>query len=430
MKIAIRFALVYILVAGVYILLSDWLALQFTSDPQILTQWQHAKGLAFVGISGLLIFASIYYYVRNRDRMQRQLEEASHSFEQLFQRSPIPSVVYDTKTLQFLAVNQATATEYGYSLEEFPKMKVTDLVLDRDIPEVASHIARVSKPYTGHWEHRRKDGSTFEVEIISHPMVFAGTPARLVTARNITTRKLIERVLAEAHISRLEAAEIKSRFLSNISHEMRTPLNGITGCLDFLALENNPERRGEFVETAQQSAAELLALIERLIQASSLANNPARPEPVEVELQPFLRRITDNFVPAAARKNIQLSLAIGASTPAKARVHAIWLEETLQVLLENSIKFSHDGKIEFSTRQTDKGLQLAISDEGIGIAESDQPKIFDSFYQADQSFTRKYGGLGLGLFVARQICDLMGAELAVRSSPESGSTFVVTLPSA
>ncbi len=430
MKIALRFALVYILVAGAYIILSDWIVLRGANDASALTRLQHIKGLTFVGMSGLLIFAFIYHYVRSRDRVQNELEEARSSFEQLFQRIPVPTVVYDTRTLRFLAVNQATATEYGYALEDFPRMKVTDMVPERDVPEATRHIARVARSYTGHWEHRRRDGSTFEVEIISHPMLFAGEPARLVTARNITTRKLIEKVLAEAHASRLEAAEIKSRFLSTISHEMRTPLNAITGCLDFLAAETEPQQRREFVETAHQSAADLLRLIERMIQASSLADSPAPLQPQEIEVRAFLRRIVDNFAPVAVRKNIQLTLDIASSLPDKARVHASWLEETLQILLENSVKFSHGGRVAISARPAADGLQLAISDEGIGIAETEQLKIFDPFYQADQSSSRKYGGLGLGLFVARQLCDLMGAQLAVRSTPEVGSTFVVSLRSA
>lgn len=429
MKIALRFALIYIAVASTYILLSDWLILSLTRDPEALTRWQHLKGLAFIGTSGLLIFTFVYYYVRSRDRAQRQLEDASNSFQQLFQRSPNPTVVYDTQTLRFLAVNEATVTEYGYALDEFPKLTVTDLCRPEDLEKALTHIARVSRPYTGHWEHRRKDGSIFEVELVSHPMVFEGKPARLVTVRNITTRKLIEKVLTEAQLARNEGSEMKSRFLSTISHEMRTPLNGISGCLELLESETDPARRNDLSDTAQKSASELLTLIERLIQAAEINNTPARTEIREIELEPFLERITKNFATSAERKNIKLIITVGESLPKSAHLHAEWLEQTLQILIENSIKFSSGGTVQLSVEENaQEGLQFALSDEGIGIAEAEQLKIFDSFYQADQSFSRKYGGLGLGLFVARQLCELMDATLAVHSSPESGSTFVISLP--
>lgn len=427
MKIALRFALAYIAIAGVYIIVSDWLVLALSHDTEALTRWQHAKGLTFVALSGLMMFGAIYYYVRSQDRAKRQLEEARQSFEQLFLRSPIPAVVYDTKTLRFLAVNNATAAEYGYAIEEFSQLKATDLCRPEDIEKLVSHISRISGAYGGIWTQQRKDGSTFETEIVSHPTIFRGAPARLVTARNISTFQRIEKVLAEAQAVRGEAAEAKSRFLSTISHEMRTPLNGITGCLELMEAEMDTERRRDLVETALKSADQLGTLQERLIQAATVSSKPVRPKPTNIELEPFLQRIVTSFEPLAARKGIKFKLKLNDYLPNRLPLHTGWVEDTLQILIENSVKFSDGGTVEISAKEDAAGsLQIAISDEGIGITEAEQPKIFDSFYQTDQSTSRKHGGLGLGLFVARQLCELMDASLAVHSSPETGSTFVIT----
>ncbi len=433
MKPALRIALSYALLSGLYILLSDWFAWQIARrDSEILTQWQSIKGLAFVVASGVIIFLLVLHYARSRDRIQWELEEARRSFEKLFQRNPIPVVVYDTAELGILAVNQAAVDEYGYAEEEFLRMKLPVLCPPEDLERVLSHVTRIKPyPYAGHWRQLRKDGSEFYVEIASHPILFSGCEARLVAAVNISTRKLAEQSLAEAFAVRAEAEEAKTKFLSTISHEMRTPLNAVTGFLDLLAGESDAPRRREYAVIAQRSAAQLLALIEQMIAAAALTSKPSDRVLAEIEMEPFLRRITDAYFKAAVRKNIKLNLAAEA-LPHKALVDAVRLEETLQILLGNAIKFSNGGTVQVSAC-LDHGssgpvFRLAVADEGIGIPAAEQSKVFDSFFQVDQNLTRRYGGAGIGLFVARQLCELMGAALEVKSLDGAGSTFTVSLP--
>lgn len=434
MKPAIRIALMYALLSGVYILLSDYVALGIArGDPEALTKWQSVKGLAFVGTSAVMIFLLVLHYARSRDRAEKQRLEASRSFEELFQRNPIPVIVYDTEELRFLAVNQAMIDEYGYSREEFMQMKLNEICLKDELEKVVAHVARVkSRAYTGQWRQVRKDGSLFEVEVTSHPIVFGGRTARLVAAVNITARKITERALAEAFDAKEEAGEAKTRFLSTISHEMRTPLNAITGCLDLLLRERDESRKREFVSIAQRSTGDLLALIERLIDAAVLSSRPVRREMKDIQTEPFLRRLTDGFFQAAVQKKIRLDLEIQPSLPKGVRLDANRLEETLQILLGNAIKFSGGGVVKVSAglrREAGRVLfEISVSDEGIGIPSSQQGKIFDSFFQVDQDLTRKYGGAGMGLFVAKQLCDLMAASIQVESVVGSGSMFRVSLP--
>lgn len=433
MKPALRIALSYALLSGLYIVLSDWLAWQVARrDSEILTQWQSIKGLAFVVASGAIIFLLVLHYVRSRDRIQWQLEEARRSFEMLFQRNPIPVVVYDTAELGILAVNQAAVDEYGYTEEEFLRLKLPTLCPAEDLERVLSHVARIKPhPYAGHWRQIRKDGSEFYVEIASHPILFSGCEARLVAAVNISTRKLAEQSLAEAFTVRAEAEAAKTKFLSTISHEMRTPLNAVTGFLDLLAGESDTLRRREYAVIAQRSAGQLLAMIEQMIAAAALTSQPSDRVLTEVEVDPFLRRITDGYFKAAMRKNIKLNLSADA-LPRKAVVDAVRLEETLQILLGNAIKFSNGGTVNVSASLEAEAagavLRVSVADEGIGIPAAEQSKVFDSFFQVDQNLTRRYGGAGIGLFVARQLCELMGAALEVKSVDGAGSTFMVSLP--
>ena len=168
-----------------------------------------------------------------------------------------------------------------------------------------------------------------------------------------------------------------------------------------------------------------------MIAAAALTSQPSDHAATEIEVDPFLRRITDGYFKAAVRKNIKLNLAADA-LPRKAVVDAARLEETLQILLGNAIKFSNGGTVHVSacmeTAAAGPVLRLSVADEGIGIPAAEQSRVFDSFFQVDQNLTRRYGGAGIGLFVARQLCELMGAGLEVKSVDGAGSTFTISLP--
>ncbi|MFZ4681559.1 MAG: ATP-binding protein [Terrimicrobiaceae bacterium] len=434
MKPAIRIALMYALLSGLYIVLSDWAARQLTrGDSDLLTQWQSMKGLAFVAASAVMIFFLVYHYVRSRDHTQELLEQALDSFEQLFRRNPLPVLVYDTASLRVLAVNDAAVEEYGYKREEFLRLTLAKLHGEEDFDKLLAHVSRIKPyPYTGQWRHVRADGSGLEAEITSHPIVFSGCQARLAVAMNISARKVTERAMAEAFAAKTEAEEAKTRFLSTISHEMRTPLNAVMGYLDLLAREQDSSRRPEFIAIAQRSADDLLALIQRLIDAATLHSRKVPGDRREVELDKFLRGVVDGFFKSAVSKSIKLDFRCDAPLAGKAVLDVLRIEETLQILVGNAIKFSNGGTVEIGVRQKSAGtgalLELSVADEGIGIPEAQQARVFDSFFQVDQNLTRKYGGAGMGLFVAKQLCDLMGASLGVESQDGAGSTFTVSLP--
>jgi PAS domain S-box-containing protein len=433
MKAALRIAVYYALLSGLYIVFSDWAVdLLSSRNPDVALGWQNLKGISFVLGSAVIIFFLLLRYVRDRNRAEAGREDARRSFEQLFKRNPLPVFVYDTKTLEILAVNEAAVDEYGYSEAEFLKLRLPALHPAEDTEKLLGHLARVQDySYTGHWRHQRKDGSPAEMEIVSHPMPFSNRKARLAVATNIGIRKLTEKALADAFVARLDAEEAKNRFLSTISHEMRTPLNAIIGFLDLLPKERDETLRAEYIAIAQRSAGDLLALIERLIQAASLTGADSVSHDLrDVELAPFLSRITEQYIQPAARKNIRLELQTEESAPRRAVLDAGRVEAILEILVGNAIKFSQGGTIRLGARRGASGrtLLLEVADEGIGIPRDQQGRIFESFFQVDQGQTRKYGGVGMGLFVARQLCDLIGASLEVKSGDGPGSTFSLSLP--
>lgn len=433
MKPALRIAVYYALLSGLYIVFSDWAVDQLSArNPDVARGWQNLKGISFVFGSAAIIFFLILHYVRSRNLAEAEGEQARRSFEQLFKRNPLPVLVYDTTSLEVLAVNESAVEEYGYDEAEFLKLALPAIHPAEDTEKLLGHLARVKTySYTGHWRHQRKDGSPAEMEIVSHPMPFGGRDARLVVAMNISIRKLTEKALADAFVARLDAEEAKTRFLSTISHEMRTPLNAIVGFLDLLPKERDESLRAEYIAIAQRSAGDLLSLIERLIQAASLTGADSIPhELLNVQLAPFLERIADRYTQPAGRKNIRLEFNAEPDAPSQAVLDAGRVEAILEILVGNAVKFSHGGSIRLSAARGEEGRALifTVTDEGIGIPREQQNRVFESFFQVDQSQTRKYGGMGMGLFVARQLCDLVGASLDVKSEDGKGSTFSLILP--
>lgn len=434
MKAALRIALLYVLLSGIYIQVSDRAVEAIASgNSSLITSWQSVKGLAFIIASAFIIFSLVLHYVRTQQRIQRALDEARHSFEQLFNRTPLPLFVYDLDTLRFVGVNHAAIEEYGYSKEEFLNLKITQIHPPEDIEKFLAHLAKnKNRPFFGRSRHIRKDGTRIEVEVIAHCMEFRGEDTRLVLSTNITCRTVVEQALADTFAARAEAEKTKSRFLSTISHEMRTPLNAITGFLDLLAKEPDEAQRQDFIVLARNGAEDLVALVERLIETTSLGSRPSATRREEVRLRDYLERITASFVNNGLQKQIAVKFSPDPSLPQLARLDAWWLEQTLQILFGNAIKFSHGGSVrlraDMSVRASGEAvLSLAVSDEGIGIPAEQHKRIFESFTQVDEGTSREFGGVGMGLFVARQLCDLMGASITVESQEDKGSTFTIVL---
>lgn len=433
MKVALRIAFLYAILSGLYIIISDAMVIEVAKgDPNLLAQWQKLKGLSFVTMSAVIIFFLVFHYVRGRNRAESRLRELRESFEKLFEGTPVPTYAFDSVTRKFLAANEAAIQEYGYSREDFQRLTVEKIYPVEEQERVLAHLVRIAHyPHTGRWHHQRRDGTIFPVEIMAHSIVLGGRDVRMVVAVNGSVRELTEQALAEAARARQDAEKTRTKLLATISHEMRTPLNAIVGGLDLIVHGDEADRRKEYAFIAQDSARELLDLIQRFIDAAALRSSNLRRRDEVVELRSFFSRIVDGAIPAAESKGLKIDLRLEASVPGDAELDASRLGETVRILLGNAIKFSDQGTVTVSgcLRQVSDQdtLEISVSDEGAGIPPEIHEQVFDSFFQADQSLSRQYGGTGLGLFVARQMCDLAGATLDLASEPGGGSTFTIKM---
>ncbi|PWW82451.1 hypothetical protein CR164_05515 [Prosthecochloris marina] len=232
-----------------------------------------------------------------------------------------------------------------------------------------------------------------------------------------------------------ETANIaKSEFLANMSHEIRTPLNGITGMVSLLLDTGLTSKQQEYADTLQQSSDILLDIINKVLEYTSLETSRVKASTVVFNLKDLLLRITEIIKLKAQDKKLHFSKRISHDVPERITGDPEYLKQILVNLGNNAVKFTPKGSIYFTAAKvsgrTNRNplLYFSFQDTGIGITEEMQDSIFKEFTQADSSFTRKYGGIGLGLTISKRLVDLMGGEIGLRSMPEKGSEFWFTIP--
>lgn len=227
----------------------------------------------------------------------------------------------------------------------------------------------------------------------------------------------------------LNASKAKEYFLSNMSHEIRTPLNAILGFVSLLRDETTNPRYQQYLEIISNSGENLLHIINDILDFSKLRSGEFTVDPQPFNIHDEISHTMELFVPGANSKNLTLTSFIDPSIPYELVSDALRIKQILGNFLSNAIKFSHNGGgIHVEARCHDRILSLSVSDDGIGIAVSEQERIFDAFSQAQEGASKMNGGTGLGLSICKQLSIHMGGNIDLRSSPGKGSTFILNIP--
>ena len=336
-------------------------------------------------------------------------------------------------TIEF--INPSFETIYGFSAAE--SIGKTPRILKSGFipPEGYKHFWGTllsGKPVNGELKNKTKEGRIIDVEASNNPIIDkeGNIVGFLSINRDITDKKQILNDLILAKEKAEESDRLKSAFLNNISHEVRTPLNAITGFSALLTMpDNDPATVSMYIETILKSSDQLLSIVHDIIDMSNIEAKASNIAIKTVNLKSLVDRLYKQFLPPASEKNLNLKINTAPSSedlelltdPSK-------LEKIFSNLINNAIKFSQKGTITFGYELKRSFVEFFVKDSGIGIPFEEHSKIFDKFYQVEKNLNRQFEGAGLGLTICKAFVEYLNGKIWLESEPGISSTFYFSLP--
>ncbi|QPG05124.1 response regulator [Salinimonas marina] len=265
------------------------------------------------------------------------------------------------------------------------------------------------------------------------------TPVRLDTIvthyvvffQDVTEQEKAREYLEDAKHKAEESARMKSSFLASMSHEVRTPLHGISGTLQLLDASKLDNKQRRYLTLALQSMCNLQHIVDDILDFSKIEAGQLNIEHVPFNLTLLLETIFEQYYTNCQNKGVELNVQLDLKNTQYVMGDAVRLRQILGNLLSNAVKFTSEGAVSVVIELFDQGHQWQlygrVSDTGIGIADDNIGNIFEVFTQEDDSTTRRFGGTGLGLAITRQLCQLCGGDITVDSKKGQGSAFSFTM---
>jgi len=325
---------------------------------------------------------------------------------------------------------------------EYFKLDVSDYK-DKILKESKIEVLQdINAWFTAYNNSGTKEGDLMDVEITMESLqkvfntVMYKSEADYINmvVIDVTKQKETEEKLSKAIVDANAAYKTQAEFLANMSHEIRTPINGILGMLQLtlMAEDLQADYRDNLI-TAKNCADTLLRLINDILDISKLEAGKYKIKEETFDIRTAIEDTVAAQVPIATNKGLQLDCSFGSNIPKLVRGDGQRIQQVLNCLLSNAIKFTSEGSVRVKIASMDDGdnkikIRMAVADTGIGISEANMSKLFIRFSQVDASDTRKYGGSGLGLVITKQIVELMGGNITVQSKEDIGSTFIVEIP--
>lgn len=365
------------------------------------------------------------------------LEEANKELEKLsiVASETDNSVIIMDKNGEFQWANAAFRRKYGYYLGEYKEKFGSNVKQTSSNPKIRKVLEamKIEKKSTNYESFIVKEnGEKMWIQTTLTPIVDNNNEISRIIAIDTDITHLKEaQELKRDFSANTKIDEIKRQFLSNMGHEMRTPMNGIIGMSDFLVYTKNVDKVKEVAKTINSSALSLMKIINNILEISKIDAGRIELNSRDFSLQKTLEQVRILF--AATAINKQLKLLVEANDEFPERIHADEnrVIQILSYLVSNAIKFTENGEVKLGynllqSNKDEEHVKIEVKDTGIGLDDSEKESIFEMFSQADNSDTRKYGGVGLGLSIAKELVTLMGGEIGVESTPGEGSNFWFT----
>ncbi len=416
------------------------LAEQSDQDRQAFSSLLLRTGLVTAGVMAAMFFAlflAVWQFKIARARTE-DLQTQNLLYESAINAS-LEAIIVSDENGRILDFNPAAEHLFGYKREHAIGVNAEKLIIPKeDLQLHRERRMQLLEQFRGGETNlsgrleinaMRANGEVFPAEV-SIGVTSRGDGRFIVTyMRDISERKRAQQNLTQARDDAVATAKAKSDFLAVMSHEMRTPLNGVMGLLDMLSETRLTRKQRDYVETAISSGEILQSHIDDVLNITRIEAGVTRLNPTRFEIAPLLIELKKMNDPAAQRRGntIVTNIAEGAAFCDQDR-HG--LRQVLINLVGNAVKFTENGtiKLEAAPWGQDGWIEFSVSDTGIGIGQEDASRIFEDFVMLDPSYKRTAPGSGLGLGISRRLVDLMGGEIGVESEPGRGSRFYLRLP--
>jgi PAS domain S-box-containing protein len=387
-----------------------------------------------VKIEGSEYYQSIGRDITERKISEETLRESEEKFRKIFEESPFPMVM-TAKDYIILKANRAFCDMIGYKEEELKSLTFRNFThpdyVGKDELSLLRLVATEIPIYHTEKKYVRKDGTIIwgstSVSIIRNNSGEAQFFIAMV--EDITKRKKTENELILAKEKAEESDRLKTAFLHNVSHEIRTPMNAILGFSTLLKEpENSAEEQNQYIDIISQSSNQLLSIINDIVDIANIESGQVKMHFNEINLNSVLVSLNEQFNYSGNELSIPVFLKTGLpDEESNIRTDSTKLIQVISNLLNNSLKFTKSGRIDFGYTRKKEFIQFFVSDTGVGISDDHIDKIFNRFYQVNTSKSRQVGGTGLGLSICKAYVELLGGIISVESEPGKGTTFTFTI---
>lgn len=361
-----------------------------------------------------------------RDITQRKkAEEELKKYETLMQASGDGIHVLDIEG-NLVEANETFCRMLGYSYEEAKTLKVNDWDVKYTAEQSIGHIPQlIGSCSTFETMHRRKDGKVISVEINAVGVEIGNKPMLFCAARDITGRKQAEKELQEAKEKAEEATRAKSEFLANMSHEIRTPMNAIIGMTYLMKDTNLDNVQLDYLRKIEGAASSLLGIINDILDFSKIEAGKLELENIEFDLHTVIENVVNVIELKIQEKELEFVVGYDHNMNMNLFGDPLRLGQILINLASNAVKFTNEGEIGiYIEKVAQNRFRFTVKDTGIGLSEEQLKKLFQSFTQADNTTTRKFGGTGLGLAISKKFIDMMNGKIWATSESGKGSEFI------